>query len=70
MKNANEAADALAEFVTERSKVQWLLLQLQEAFDGRLGAAMGSVHWGHVGDAKRLRAKLEEALALAEGRGA
>ena len=51
---------ALARFTAHIDEARELLALVNEHLEDHLGADTESVHWGHVGDAERLKQTLQE----------
>jgi hypothetical protein len=60
---------ALDAFVLALTDCHKLLGQILVRVDDHLGLGPDEVHWGHVGDANRLRDLLEQAEAASRGEG-
>ena len=58
---------ALDEFVTRVGKITAAIEVIKVATDEHFGIAPEEVHWGHVGDAGRILAGLQEIVQTIEG---
>ena len=63
----NAKQTALDTYLTRTAAIHAKLERLQQLADDHFGHDPDAVHWGHVGDLGRVKAGLEELLAIFEG---
>jgi hypothetical protein len=66
-KTTRAAEDATERFIATISEINTTLEALQAATDDHFDLTPDEIHWGHVGDARRVLTGLNEILAIIHG---
>jgi hypothetical protein len=66
-RNAKTEATATERFATIVAEIHITLAAIQAQADEHFGRTPDEIHWGHVGDAGRVRDALVEVLAIIRG---